>query len=217
MHALESALADAVVRPNGDQEIRLYDEDTPLRGKHPYDFSKSSADLITRTYARTYDLPVAATCCGNFFGGGGLNWNRSVPGTIRSVLRGDRPVIRSDGHFARNYFYVEDGAAAYMLLAEELYHRQELHGQAFHLSYESRITVLDVVKEILRAMQSSLEPEVFNEAFERNPPAVIERGAGAGGTGLAAPLHARRRLGSHHSLVPGIADVTVPTQMSDDR
>jgi CDP-glucose 4,6-dehydratase len=148
----------------GDQEILPYDEDTPLRGQHPYDVSKSCADLITHSYAKTYDLPVAVTRCGNFFGGGDLNWNRIVPGTIRAVLRGERPIIRSDGHFVRDYFYVEDGAAAYMLLAEQLSSRPELRGQAFNFSYESQVTVLCLVKEILRAMQSPLEPRVLNEA-----------------------------------------------------
>jgi CDP-glucose 4,6-dehydratase len=148
----------------GDQEILPYNEDTALQGKHPYDVSKSCADLITHAYAKTYGLPVAVTRCGNFFGGGDLNWNRIVPGTIRSVLRGERPVIRSDGQFVRDYFYVEDGAAAYMLLAEQLYRRPELGGHAFNFSYESQITVLCLVKEILRAMQSSLEPEVRSEA-----------------------------------------------------
>jgi CDP-glucose 4,6-dehydratase len=148
----------------GDQEILPYNEDTPLRGQHPYDVSKSCADLITHTYAKTYDLPVAVTRCGNFFGGGDLNWNRIVPGTVRAVLRGQRPVIRSDGHFVRDYFYVEDGVAAYMMLAEQIYRRPELRGQAFNFSYESQVTVLCLVKEILRHMQSSLEPQVLNEA-----------------------------------------------------
>jgi len=148
----------------GDQEILPYNEDTPLRGQHPYDVSKSCADLITHSYAKTYDLPVAVTRCGNFFGGGDLNWNRIVPGTIRAVLRGEPPVIRSDGHFVRDYFYVEDGAAAYMLLAEQLSSRPELRGQAFNFSYESQVTVLCLVKEILRAMQSPLEPLVLNQA-----------------------------------------------------
>jgi CDP-glucose 4,6-dehydratase len=148
----------------GDQEILPYNEDTPLRGQHPYDVSKSCADLIAHSYANTYDLPVAVTRCGNFFGGGDLNWNRIVPGTIRAVLRGEQPIIRSDGHFVRDYFYVEDGAAAYMLLAEQLSSRPELRGQAFNFSYESQVTVVCLVKEILRAMQSPLEPLVLNQA-----------------------------------------------------
>jgi CDP-glucose 4,6-dehydratase len=118
----------------GDQKNLPYAEDTPLQGRHPYDVSKSCADLIAQTYAETYGLPVAVTRCGNFYGGGDLNWNRIVPGTIRSALRGQRPVIRSDGRYVRDYFYVEDGAAAYMLLAEQLHSRPELRGQAFNFS-----------------------------------------------------------------------------------
>ncbi len=113
---------------------------------------------------KSYGLPVAITRCGNFYGGGDLNWNRIVPGTIRSVLRGERPVIRSDGQFVRDYFYVEDGAAAYMLLAEELHSRPELHGQAFNFSNESEVTVLCLVKRILELMGSELAPVVLNEA-----------------------------------------------------
>jgi CDP-glucose 4,6-dehydratase len=148
----------------GDQERLPYSEDAPLQGRHPYDVSKSCADLISQTYAHTYGLPVAITRCGNFYGGGDLNWNRIVPGTIRSVLRGERPVIRSDGHFVRDYFYVEDGAAAYMLLAERLHQRPELRGEAFNFSIESEVTVLDLVNRILRAMGSDLKPVVQNEA-----------------------------------------------------
>lgn len=148
----------------GDQEELPYDEDTPLQGKNPYDVSKACADLIARAYAKSYDLPVVVTRCGNFYGGGDLNWNRIVPGTIRSVLRDERPIIRSDGQFVRDYFYVEDGAAAYMLLAEEVHSRPELAGMAFNFSNELQVTVLDLVWQILCAMESRLEPDVRNEA-----------------------------------------------------
>ena len=148
----------------GDQDELPYSEDAPMAGRHPYDVSKSCADLIAQTYAQTYGLPVAITRCGNFYGGGDLNWNRIVPGTIRSVLRGERPIIRSDGQYVRDYFYVEDGAAAYMLLAEQLHCRGDLHGLAFNFSNETEVTVFGLVKRILRAMNSTLEPEVRNEA-----------------------------------------------------
>jgi CDP-glucose 4,6-dehydratase len=148
----------------GDQEILPYSEEAPLQGRHPYDVSKSCADLLALTYAKTYEAPVAITRCGNFYGGGDLNWNRIVPGTIRSALRGERPVIRSDGQYVRDYFYVEDGAAAYMLLAEQLYCRKELRGQAFNFSNELQVTVIELVYQILAAMDSDLEPEVRNEA-----------------------------------------------------
>jgi len=104
------------------------------------------------------------TRCGNFYGGGDLNWNRIVPGTIRSVLRGERPVIRSDGQYIRDYFYVEDGAAAYMLLAEQVHLRPELNGMAFNFSNETEVTVIDLVNRILHAMDSKLEAQVLNQA-----------------------------------------------------
>ena len=150
----------------GDQTELPYKEDMPLQGRHPYDVSKSCADLIAQTYACTYDLPVGITRCGNFYGGGDLNWNRLVPGTIRSVLRGERPVIRSDGQYIRDYLYVEDGAAAYMLLAERLPSHPELAGMAFNFSYERQVTVPQLVHQILQKMESELKPVVQNEPLK---------------------------------------------------
>jgi CDP-glucose 4,6-dehydratase len=148
----------------GDQENLPYNEETPLRGRHPYDVSKSCADLIAQCYATTYDLPVVVTRSGNYYGGGDLNWNRIVPGTVRSVLRQERPVIRSDGQYVRDYFYVEDGAKAYTLLAERLAEDNTLRGQAFNFSNEQRLTVLELVHCILSLMHSTLEPDVRGEA-----------------------------------------------------
>lgn len=147
----------------GDHEELPYREDAPLQGQHPYDVSKSCADLIARAYAKTYRLPVVITRCGNFYGGGDLNWNRIVPGTIRSVVREQRPIIRSDGSYIRDYFYVEDGAAAYTLLAECLARQPELAGEAFNFSNEVQVTVTELVRNILRLMGSSLEPDIRNE------------------------------------------------------
>ena len=148
----------------GDQEILPYTEETPLQGQHPYDVSKSAADLIAATYAKSYDLPVVITRCGNFYGGGDLNWNRIVPGTIRSILRGQNPIIRSDGEYIRDYFYVEDGASVYMLLAEQLASQPELKGQAFNFSNEIQVTVREIVERVVSLMESNLKPEILNEA-----------------------------------------------------
>jgi CDP-glucose 4,6-dehydratase len=148
----------------GDQDVLPYTEDAPVLGRHPYDVSKSCADLLAQMYAKTYQLPVCVTRCGNFYGGGDLNWNRLVPGTIRSVVRGERPVIRSDGQFTRDYIYVEDGARAYALLAERLAANPALAGEVFNFSYEQRMTVLDLVDRLLQAMDSDLVPDVRNEA-----------------------------------------------------
>ena len=148
----------------GEQASLPYDETMPLQGVHPYDVSKSAADLIAQSFASTFGLPVIVTRCGNFFGGGDLNWSRIVPGTIRSVLRNNRPVIRSDGQYVRDYFYVEDGASAYMFAAERLASNRELAGQAFNFSTEQPITVIDLTSLILKLMGSSLEPDVRSEA-----------------------------------------------------
>jgi len=153
----------------GNQEKLPYIEDMPLKGQYPYDVSKSCADLLAQAYAATFNLPLAITRCGNFYGGGDLNWNRIVPGTIRSIIRGERPVIRSDGNYVRDYFYVEDATAAYTLLTEKLAENPDLRGQAFNFSNEAPITVLDLVKRILYLMDSTLEPQILNEATNEIP------------------------------------------------
>jgi CDP-glucose 4,6-dehydratase len=144
----------------GEQEALPYTEDAPLQGRHPYDVSKSCADLLALSYQHTFGLPVCVTRCGNFYGGGDLNWNRIVPGTIRSVLRGERPVLRSDGSHIRDYFYVQDGAAAYLHLAECMHRQPEVIGQAFNFSTEIQVTALKMVGLILRLMNSTLEPDI---------------------------------------------------------
>jgi CDP-glucose 4,6-dehydratase len=148
----------------GDQEHLPYSEETPLQGRHPYDVSKSCADLIAKMYSETYALPVAVTRCGNFYGGGDLNWNRLIPGAIRSTLKNERFLIRSDGTYQRDYLYVEDGAAAYMVLAEQMAQKPEVLGQAFNFSNESPISVLDVVKKVLGLMGSDLQPIIQDRA-----------------------------------------------------
>jgi CDP-glucose 4,6-dehydratase len=148
----------------GDQEQLPYGEDTPLQGRYPYDVSKSCADLLAQSYATTYRLPAAITRCGNFYGGGDLNWNRVVPGTIRSVLRGQQPIIRSDGQYVRDYFYIEDAAVAYILLAEKLAQNTNLHGEAFNFSNEAPVSVIELVERILQSMKSDLKPVIRNEA-----------------------------------------------------
>lgn len=146
----------------GEHETLPYTEDSELHGNHPYDVSKSCADLIAQSYATTFGLPLAITRCGNFFGGGDLNWNRIVPGTIRSALRGQRPIIRTDGRYVRDYFYVEDAVAANILLVEHLAEDRSLRGEAFNFSYERPMTVIEIVRLVLRLMNSDLEPEIRN-------------------------------------------------------
>lgn len=146
----------------GDQEKLPYDETTPLEGRHPYDVSKSCADLICRSYYETYGLPVCVTRCGNFYGGGDLNFNRIVPGTIRSIFHNERPIIRSDGAYLRDYFFIKDGAGSYMLLAEKM-EKKSIHGEAFNFSTENPVSVLEIVNRIARLMGSNLEPKIMND------------------------------------------------------
>lgn len=148
----------------GEHEQLPYREDTPLQGRFPYDVSKSCADLISLAYFHTYRTPVAVTRCGNLYGGGDLNFNRLIPGTIRSVVRNERPVVRSDGTFVRDYFYVEDAVEAYLQLAERL-PESGFVGESFNFGNETPLTVLEVVDEILRRMEApDLPPVILNEA-----------------------------------------------------
>lgn len=149
----------------GDRETLPYEENVPLEGRHPYDVSKSCVDLIAQSYWITYKVPVCITRCGNFYGGGDLNWNRLVPGTIRSALRGIAPVVRSDGSYIRDYFYIEDAAVAYMMLAERMGSNRSILGEAYNFSNELQMTVLELVKKILDSIgRPDLEPEMRNEA-----------------------------------------------------
>ena len=146
----------------GDQEKLPYDENMPLQGKHPYDVSKSCADLIAQTYYETYKLPVCITRCGNLYGGGDLNFNRIIPQSIQSILNKEAPIIRSDGSFIRDYFYIEDAVDAYINLAEKVV-ELNLGGQAFNFSNEIQLTVLELVNKVLKIMGSDIKPIILNQ------------------------------------------------------
>lgn len=157
----------------GCHDTLPYTEDAPLQGKFPYDVSKSCADLISLSYFHTYRLPVAVTRCGNLFGGGDLNFNRLIPGTIRSLLAGERPVIRSDGKFVRDYFYVRDAVAAYLRLAEAL-PDDNLCGQAFNFGTETPMSALELVERIQHLMHSNLDPVILNQASHEIPKQYLD-------------------------------------------
>jgi CDP-glucose 4,6-dehydratase len=152
----------------GEQPALPYTEEMPLLARHPYDVSKSCGELLAQSFHHTYGVPLAIARCGNIYGGGDLNWSRIVPGTIRSVLRGERPVIRSDGKFVRDYLHVQDAVEAYLLLAEATT-RPEVAGRAFNFSTESPMSVLEVVSRIQAHARTSLEPDIRNEARNEIP------------------------------------------------
>ena len=147
----------------GSHEKLPYSEDAPLQGRHPYDVSKSCADLLARSYFETYDLPVSVTRCGNLFGGGDLNWNRIIPGTIRSVYNGEVPIIRSDGKYIRDYFFVKDAVAGYLLQAEKTA-EDGVRGEAFNFSDQRQINVGELVNLILELMgRKEIQPRVLDQ------------------------------------------------------
>lgn len=147
----------------GTAERLPYDESMPLLGRHPYDVSKSCADMIAQAYHATYRLPIAITRAANFYGGGDLNFNRIVPGTIRSVLSGKAPVLRSDGTMVRDYIYVRDVVAAYLQLAEAM-DDERFWGEAYNFSVEKPMTVLQITQKVLEAMErTDVEPVILDE------------------------------------------------------
>jgi CDP-glucose 4,6-dehydratase len=158
---IEQVVVASSDKAYGDQPRLPYTEDMPLRPVHPYDVSKACSDLLGVSYHATFDVPVCITRCGNFFGPGDVNWERLVPSALRSLLRGERPVVRSDGTPTRDYLYVEDGALAYLRTAEAMAERPELIGEAFNFSTESPLSVLEVV-DLLRAAtgRTDLEADV---------------------------------------------------------
>ena len=164
-----SSVASVVVASSdkayGDRGGVAYVETDPLEARHPYAASKTCADVLAQTFAESYGLPVGITRCGNMYGGGDLEWERIVPGTIRSLLRSERPIVRSDGQFVRDYLYVEDAAEGVAKLAQAIAERPELRGEAFNFSAETRLSVLEIVDRIRSAIGADLEPEIRGEAL----------------------------------------------------
>ncbi len=160
---LERIIVASSDKAYGPHAALPYTEDAPLQGIYPYDVSKSCADLIALSYFHTYRAPVSVTRCGNLFGGGDLNYNRLVPGTIRSALRDERPVVRSDGKYIRDYFYVADAVAAYLHLAEQMPDDRCI-GEAFNFGTETPLSVLDLVeRSLMLTGKTHLEPRILNE------------------------------------------------------
>lgn len=161
-------LVQAVVVASSDKaygtQALPYTESAPLLGRHPYEVSKSCADMLAQSYHHTYGTPVAIARCGNVYGPGDCNWSRLVPGTIRDFLQGRRPVIRSDGASIRDYLYVKDAVSAYLSLAAGM-SRDEVRGQAFNFGDDAPASVLQIVAELQALMRCEhLMPDVRNEA-----------------------------------------------------
>ncbi|MEP7038181.1 MAG: GDP-mannose 4,6-dehydratase [Acidobacteriota bacterium] len=161
---IERILVASSDKAYGSHENLPYTEDMALQGRFPYDVSKSCADLIAQSYFHTYKMPITITRCVNLFGGGDLSFNRLVPGTIISALRDEPPIIRSNGKFIRDYFYVLNAVDGYIKLAEKM-PDDSINGQAFNFGYGEPLTVIELVDEILDVIgKTSLKPIILNEA-----------------------------------------------------
>ena len=153
----------------GESDQLPYEEDMPMLAVYPHDVSKACAEMIARSYAGTYGLNIGITRLPNVYGGGDLSWTRIIPGTIRSIIKGEQPVINSNGRFIRDYLYIEDAVSAHLLLAEELAEKPDLRGQAFNISNETHLTVLELVEHILKLMGSALQPVLRDQAKNEIP------------------------------------------------
>lgn len=146
----------------GDQKELPYKESSPLSASYPYDASKACADILARSYAKTYELPVAITRCANVYGGADLHLNRIVPGTILWVLRGETPIIRSDGTLEREYMYIDDAVNAYLTLAEYI-DKKSLAGEAFNFGTCVPTTVLELFELIIKTCGKNVKPKILNQ------------------------------------------------------
>jgi CDP-glucose 4,6-dehydratase len=183
----------------GASERLPYTEDHPLAGRGMYDVSKSAADLISTAYATSYGLPIAIARCGNIYGGGDLNWDRIVPGTIRSLLRGEHPVLRSDGQPRRDYLYVHDAVSAYLRLADALL-SGDAAGEAFNFGHNEPVSVLEIVHE-LRAIlgREDLDPVIQGGASGEIPDQYLDASK------AAARLDWRPAFGLREGLAETVA------------
>jgi CDP-glucose 4,6-dehydratase len=153
----------------GESQELPYVEEMPLRAIYPHDVSKACAEMIARSYAKTYGQKVAIARLPNIYGGGDLNWSRIVPGTIRSILHGQQPVINSNGRFIRDYLYVEDTVVALLVMAEKLAIMPEISGEAFNISSETYLSVIELVGQIIKIMGQDMEPKVLDQVKNEIP------------------------------------------------
>ena len=146
----------------GSHDDLPYREDFPLQPTYPYDVSKAATDMIARSFAATYAMPVAVTRLANVYGGGDLNWSRIVPDTCRALIEGRAPVIRSDGSPERDYLYVEDAVDAYLAIAASL-DDKSLHGRAWNAGWGSPLSVREIVDRLIAASGRDVAPNVRGE------------------------------------------------------
>lgn len=170
-HEVERVVFASSDKAYGSSPQLPYREDLPLRAAYPYDASKAAADVIARSYAHAYGVPLAVTRFANVYGGGDLNFSRLVPETVVAVLDGRRPVIRSDGSPERDFLHVADAVSAYLAIAEAL-GADGAVGEAFNAGGERPHSVREVVELIADIAGAGVDPD-FRGAG--NPDGEIDR------------------------------------------
>ena len=200
--SLKALIVASSDKAYGSSEQLPYTERHPLAGRGIYDVSKSAADLIAQAYATSYELPIAIARCGNIYGGGDLNWDRIVPGTIRSLVKGERPVVRSDGTPLRDYLYVQDAVAAYLALGEAVLDGRH-HGDAFNFGNGEPVSVLEIIDHLRTIIgRRDLEPVILATAHSEIEDQYLDATRANRDTRVAAGLFARRRAGADRGVVP---------------
>ena len=159
---VEAVVVASSDKAYGDVETLPYREDQPLEPSYPYDVSKACADVIARSYAATFDMPVAVTRLANVYGGGDVNFSRIVPDTMRAIITGQRPVLRSDGTPERDFIYVEDAVDAYLAVAGSL-EQPDLRGRAWNAGAGKAVPVMELVRKIVSVSGKEVEPDVQGE------------------------------------------------------
>jgi len=149
-----SIVLASTVGVTGETTDETFDESAPLAGVYPYEVSKACAELISKSYCRTYDMPVGTLRFSNLYGPGDMNFRRIIPGTVRNVLKNTKPQIRGNGQSVRDYLYIQDAVEALLLLGQFL-QSSDVAGQVFQVSSMSYVSILDLVKIILSLMQQS--------------------------------------------------------------
>jgi CDP-glucose 4,6-dehydratase len=170
-HEIERVVFASSDKAYGAHEELPYREDFALQPTAPYEASKAAADLIARSYWHSYGLPVAVTRFANIYGGGDLNFSRLIPEAVSAAIQGRAPVLRSDGSPERDFLYVEDAAAAYLAIADNL-HREDVRGEAFNAGGGTAHAVGEVVALIARLAGTGVQPEILGEG---KPEGEIDR------------------------------------------
>ena len=134
----------------GESRQLPYKEHFPLNGLNPYDASKACSDIIARSYAKSFNIQICVTRFVNIYGPGDVNWQRIIPGTLNSLIKSKKPILRSNGKFKRDYLYIDDVIDGYMRLGQQMGINKTISGIAFNFGSGKPITVLNLVKIILK-------------------------------------------------------------------